>query len=80
MSNRKAAQAVHDTTVRIADDVMLATAALPAWMTLPEVAEFTRRSRTFVLELIASRELAAVQNKRGRKGSRLLISTESLRR
>lgn len=64
---------------RVHPTIVLATANLPAFATLDEVMGVTRRSRSFLMELIADGELVALQNKPGRKGSRLLVSTDSLR-
>ena len=64
---------------RVHPTIDLATANLPAFATLDEVMAVTRRSRSFVMELIAEGEVLALQNKPGRKGSRLLVSTDSLR-
>jgi hypothetical protein len=64
---------------RIHPTILLATANLHAFATLDEVMAVSRRSRSFLMELIADGELVALQNKPGRKGSRLLVSTDSLR-
>lgn len=54
-------------------------AGLPELSTTPEVSALLRCRRQFVIELIRSGELEAVQRKR-QQGSRLLIPKESLRR
>ena len=59
--------------------VVLATASLEPFATVDEVMKATRRSRSFVMEAIASGELIALQHKPGVRGSRLLISTHSVR-
>jgi len=59
--------------------IAAATAGLRPFSTLDEVRATIRRSRSFCMERIAEGDFVAVQAKPGTKGSRLLISADSVR-
>ena len=72
MTRAAAAEPIHPS-------IVAATPNLKGWVTVPEVKSSIRRSRSFIMDRVAEGDFVAVQGKLGAKGSRVLISAESVR-